>query len=100
MQIICKKKIVVGLSGMLNIFSRLAIASLSFGALVLSAAEAETYTRSHDFILGTNLDLVIVTDSEVSADQVETAVLNEIKSLNAVLSTYDPESEVSKVNSA
>ncbi|MEO1360269.1 MAG: hypothetical protein AAFU81_08010, partial [Pseudomonadota bacterium] len=60
---------------MLHTFSRLAIASFSLGTLACSAALAETFTRSHDFILGTNLDLIIVSESQDSADQAETAVL-------------------------
>ncbi|MEL6861989.1 MAG: DUF2271 domain-containing protein [Pseudomonadota bacterium] len=85
---------------MLRTFSRLAIAGLSFFSFVCSGALAETFTRSHDFVLGTHLDLVIVTGSEDTADQVETAVLTEIDRLNAILSTYDPESEISALNVA
>ncbi|MEO0551499.1 MAG: DUF2271 domain-containing protein [Pseudomonadota bacterium] len=89
----------MGLFIMLRSFIRLATASFGFGALVCSSAAAETFTRSHDFILGTNLDLVIISGSEATADQVESAVLAEIYRLNAILSTYDPESEVSTLNS-
>ncbi|MEM1087191.1 MAG: DUF2271 domain-containing protein [Pseudomonadota bacterium] len=85
---------------MLHTFSRLAIASFSLGTLACSAALAETFTRSHDFILGTNLDLIIVSESQDSADQAETAVLAEIDRLNAILSTHDPESEISALNAA
>ena len=85
---------------MLRFFIRLATASFTFGALFSSGATAETYTRSHDFILGTNLDLVIVAESETTANLVESAVLTEIDRLNAILSTYDSESEISVLNTA
>lgn len=82
---------------MLRTFTCLAI--LSFG-LIVSNATADTFTRTHDFILGTNLKLIIVTDSDTTADKVETAVLSEIERLNLILSTYDPDSEVSALNTA
>ncbi len=83
---------------MLRTFIRLATTSFSFGSLLFSAAAAETYTRSHDFILGTNLDLVIIAGSEATADRVETAILTEIDRLNEILSTYESDSEVSLLN--
>ena len=90
----------MGLFTMLRSFARFAIASLSFGALACWGAAAETFTRSHDFILGTNLDLVIVAGSADTADQIESAVLTEIDRLNAILSTYDSESEISSLNAS
>ncbi|NQY41588.1 MAG: DUF2271 domain-containing protein [Henriciella sp.] len=84
---------------MLRSIIRFATASLSVCTLVFSSAAAESHTRSHDFVLGTNLDLIIVSETEAAADKVEASVMNEIERLNAILSTYDSESEISRLNS-
>lgn len=83
---------------MLRTFIRLAITYMGLAALTYSGAFAESFMRSHDFVLGTNMDLVIVTDTESTADQVEAAILSEIERLNTILSTYDANSEVSLLN--
>ncbi|MEL6725568.1 MAG: DUF2271 domain-containing protein [Pseudomonadota bacterium] len=84
---------------MLKNLTRTAIVFSSFLGLACCGAVAETYSRSHDFVLGTNLDLVIVGDAEQDADAVETAILAEIDRLNLILSTYDASSEVTSLNS-
>ncbi len=54
----------------------------------------------HDAILGTSLDLQVQAPNEQQAAAVETAVLEEIERLRKILSTYDPASEVSRVNAS
>lgn len=54
----------------------------------------------HDNILGTSLDLVVVVPDVRTAEVCEQAVLAEIERLRQVLSTYDPESEISRLNRA
>jgi len=76
-------------------------ASLHLGLAALSAtAEPSVYNRHRDHVLGTSLNLVVVAGTEAEADRAEAAVLGEIERLSAILSTYDPGSEVSKLNAA
>lgn len=56
------------------------------------------FTFHHDNILGTSLDLVVVAPVERTAQACEQVVLDEIERLRRVLSTYDPESELSRIN--
>lgn len=60
---------------------------------VLGATE---YRFHHDHIMGTSLDLVVLTTSEREAETAEAAVLGEIARLSRILSTYDPRSEISR----
>ena len=53
-------------------------------------------TFHHENVLGTSLELKLIGGSEADADHAETAVLNEIDRLNAILSTWTPTSEVSR----
>jgi thiamine biosynthesis lipoprotein ApbE len=63
------------------------------------AAPAEfAYHRDH--VIGTSLDLCVVAADEAAADAAELAVLDEIERLRMILSTYDPASEVSKLNAS
>jgi thiamine biosynthesis lipoprotein ApbE len=52
----------------------------------------------HDNILGTSLDLVVVASHGDEADACEQAVLDEIERLRRILSTYDPASDISRLN--
>jgi thiamine biosynthesis lipoprotein ApbE len=58
---------------------------------------AEFYFH-HDHIIGTSLDLWVVAPDEESATNCETAVLGEIERLRRVFSTFDPDSEISRLN--
>ena len=83
---------------MLRKLTRLIFAGSGAALLACSGAVAETFTRTNDFVLGTQMDLVIVADSEAEADLVEATIVDEIERLNAILSTYDPNSEISALN--
>jgi thiamine biosynthesis lipoprotein ApbE len=52
----------------------------------------------HDHVIGTSLDLCVVAPDEATADRAELAVLDEIERLRLIFSTYDPASEISKLN--
>ena len=66
-----------------------------------AAVEASrTYGFHHDHVLGTSLDLLITIDSPKAAEAVESSVLKTIERLRAVLSHYDPNSQISRLNRA
>ncbi|WP_321490014.1 DUF2271 domain-containing protein [uncultured Hyphomonas sp.] len=71
---------------------------LSGVATLTAAAEAKTFNRHRDHVLGTSFDLVVVAESEAAANRVEAAMLEEIARLNDVLSNYDASSEISRLN--
>jgi thiamine biosynthesis lipoprotein len=60
--------------------------------------ELQDYTFAHDDILGTSLDLIVSAARPGDAVQCQGAVLAEIERLRAILSTYDPVSEISRVS--
>jgi FAD:protein FMN transferase len=72
-----------------------AVALLWFTA---RAAEPELFRFHHDDILGTSLDLQVQAPDAAQAGLAESTVLAEIERLRKILSTYDPESEMSRLN--
>ena len=58
----------------------------------------EDYTFAHDDILGTSLDLIVCAARPGDAVRCQEEVLGEIERLRAILSTYDPTSEISRVS--
>jgi thiamine biosynthesis lipoprotein ApbE len=58
----------------------------------------EDYTFAHDDILGTSLDMIVGAARPGDAVRCQEAVLAEIERLRAILSTYDPASEISRVS--
>lgn len=67
------------------------------GASLERQAELEHYGFSYDRVLGTSLDLVVDAARPADAVRAEAAVMAEISRLNAILSTYTPDSEISRV---
>jgi FAD:protein FMN transferase len=63
-------------------------------------ADGEGFKFHHDGVLGTSLDLQVNTADAQQAALVETTILAEIERLRKILSTYDPASDVSRVNAA
>lgn len=59
-------------------------------------ADLERYGFSYDRILGTSLDLVVEAARPADAIRAEAAVMSEINRLNGILSTYTPDSEISR----
>lgn len=60
-----------------------------------SAAE---YYFHHDHIIGTSLDVWVTAPDEAEAEAAEEAILGEIERLRQIFSTYDPQSEISRLN--
>lgn len=68
----------------------LAISLIPFTPL----AQADEFTFHHVNVLGTNLALRLDADQRSQAEAGEQAALKEIDRLNAILSSYDPQSEL------
>ncbi len=83
-----------------NLFRALLSALTGLIATAHVAAAAEPFHYHHDNILGTSLDLQVAVPDEAQASAVEGAVLGEIGRLRKILSTYDPASEVSRLNAS
>ncbi len=62
------------------------------------AVEPQVFPFHHDDVLGTSLDLQVQAPDATQAAAAEAAILAEIERLRKILSTYDPASDVSKVN--
>ena len=56
------------------------------------------FSFRHDHVIGTSLDLWVVAADSSQAEAAERAVLDEIERLRLVFSTYDPQSELSRLN--
>ena len=64
------------------------------------AQRVREYRFCRDGVLGTSLDLSVITESGDRAEACEMAVLTEIERLRRILSSYDPQSEISRLNSS
>ncbi len=82
----------------MNFQIRTLLTFLCFSLLLISAnaKTARTHVFYHENILGTSLSVKVVTASPAEAQKAEAAVLAEISRNAKLLSTYDPNSEVSK----
>jgi thiamine biosynthesis lipoprotein ApbE len=78
-----------------------------FGAFALAfslagrarAADAPgVFAFGHDHVLGTSLDLLVAAPDRTLAEACESAVLEEVERLRRILSTYDPASEIGRLN--
>lgn len=63
-----------------------------------SSAAAEVVSRHYDGVLGTSMDLSIVGVDSAVADVAFSTALSEVSRLEALLSEYRPDSEVSRLN--
>ena len=71
--------------------------TMNSGELSLARhADLEHYGFSYDQVLGTSLDLVVDAARPADAIRAEAAVMAEISRLNSILSTYTPDSEISR----
>jgi thiamine biosynthesis lipoprotein ApbE len=82
---------------MVKAFLLLCTFILSFA---LRAAEPGVFAFHREGVLGTSLDLQVVVSDAQQAATAESAVLAEIERLRKILSTYDPASEISRLNAA
>jgi thiamine biosynthesis lipoprotein ApbE len=62
--------------------------------------EWHEFSFRYDHVIGTSLDLWVVAPTREDAEKAEQAVLDEIERLRLVFSTYDPNSEISRLNRA
>lgn len=76
----------------------LALFAFCLASAAAGSASAEPFRRHHDHVLGTSFDLVVVAERAETADAVEAAILEEIDRLSPILNTYDPASEISRLN--
>lgn len=67
---------------------------------VMRAADPGLFQFHHEGVLGTSLDLQVRAVDEAQAALVESTALAEIERLRKILSTYDPESEISRFNAS
>lgn len=61
---------------------------------------AAEFSFHRDHVIGTSFDLWVTAPDEPTAERAEEAALAEIERLRLVFSTYDPTSEISRVNRA
>lgn len=71
-------------------------ALLPFARAAYARATAGSYHFSFDHIVGTSLDLDVWAATPAAADHAASTMLDEIDRLTAVLSTRDPDSEISR----
>lgn len=69
-------------------------------ALLPASGEPQTFKRHRDHVLGTSFDLAVQAETKDAADLAEAAILEEINRLSDILNTYDPDSEISRLNRA
>lgn len=64
------------------------------------AGAMQTFRYHHARVLGTAMDLTVVAANHTDADTAENAVLVEIDRLSKILSAYDADSELSRLNAS
>ncbi|HWC96922.1 MAG TPA: DUF2271 domain-containing protein [Candidatus Sulfopaludibacter sp.] len=81
----------------------LSVSAVAFVAIAASLASVGTHTKSAPWqsaqfenVLGTSMEIKLVAANSAARDRAETAAMNEIKRLNAILSGYDAASEFSR----
>ncbi len=82
----------------MKFLTKLLITLLYFSTLMVGsyAKTSRTNVFYHENILGTSMAIKVVSDSPAEVTKAEAAVLAEIKRESKLLSTYDPQSEVSQ----
>lgn len=88
----------VALAGLLAAFAALTLIAAETPPTPTPSAAPAEFTFHHDHVIGTSLDLCVVAPDEDTAEKAERAILDEIERLRMVFSTYDPASEISKLN--
>ena len=65
-----------------------------------NGSENGPFIFRHDRVLGTSMELAVATRDRAAGQACEKAVLEEIERLAGILSTYEPNSEISKLNAS
>lgn len=79
-------------------FTRRSLFASPLALLIPRAGGSTTgYGFHHDHVLGTSLDLVVY-GREGESNAAHAAIFEELARLSRILSTYDPESEISRLN--
>jgi thiamine biosynthesis lipoprotein ApbE len=84
-----------------GLFVLIGVVALAWAAVPEAPAPKSAQTEfafHHDHVIGTSLDLCLIAPDEATAERAELAVLDEIERLRLIFSTYDPASEISKLN--
>jgi FAD:protein FMN transferase len=81
---------------MKSLFTRLALLNCCF--LLTTAAQAEWVHRIEDGIMGTRIVVELWSDDRAAGDKAIDAVIAEMERIDRDMSTYKPDSEVSRVN--
>jgi thiamine biosynthesis lipoprotein len=76
--------------------SALLLVTLSF--LLSTPARAEWLTRVNDGIMGTRITVEVWSDQPAAGEKAIDAVMDEMRHIDSDMSTYKPDSEVSRVN--
>jgi thiamine biosynthesis lipoprotein len=71
---------------------------LALLALLSQPARAEWLSRTEDGIMGTRIVVELWADERAAGDSAIDAVMDEMRRIDASMSTYKPDSEVSRVN--
>lgn len=76
------------------------MAALLFANCVagVSVSQAAWFDRTEDGIMGTRISVELWADNKLQADQALDRVFDEMRRIDQTMSTYKPESEVSRVN--
>jgi thiamine biosynthesis lipoprotein len=75
--------------------ARRSFLSLPFGIAALGTRDL--FRFHHENVLGTSMEMIVCASSQQEAAAAEQAVLREIDRLAKILSTYDPESEIGRI---
>ena len=76
----------------------IAVASVAFGTLAGLPAQAEWLTRTDDGSMGTRIVVELWADQHAAGDRAIDAVMSDMRRIDAAMSTFKPDSEVSRVN--
>ena len=82
----------------------ISVISVMFSSLAGAAEQAQPGSQKFDFhhadVLGTALDLSVIATSSADAATAEKNVLAEVERLRKILSSYDPDAELARVNAS
>lgn len=84
--------------GILRVGRQFAVLVALTGLGIAGPAVSQTFTYHQDHVLGTSIDVTIASADKREADLAWKAILNEVSRLDALISTWRPDSEISRLN--